>query len=44
MCVCVSYLVENIVEALIEVFKVEQDHCPTNLHANLDLVDVSTHL
>ena len=37
-------LIQHIIQALIEVFKVEQDHCSSSLHANLYLVDVSTHL
>jgi hypothetical protein len=37
-------LVQHIVQALVEVFKVEQDHCSSSLHTNLDLVDISTHL
>ena len=37
-------LVEHIIQALIEVLKVEQDHCSSGLHTNLYLVDVSAHL
>ena len=37
-------LVEHIVQALIEVLEVEQDHCSSSLHANLYLVNVSAHL
>ncbi len=37
-------LVQHIVQTLVEVFKVEQDHCSSSLHANLDLVNISTHL
>ncbi len=37
-------LVQHIVQALVEVFKVEQDHCSSCLHANLDLVDISANL
>ena len=39
-----SHLVEYVIETLIEVFEIKQDHCSTNLHADLDLVDVPTHL
>ena len=41
---CASYLVKYIIQALIEVFKVKQDHCSANLHTDLDLVDIPTHL
>ena len=37
-------LVKYIIQALIEVFQVEEDHCSSSLHANLNLVDVSTDL
>ena len=37
-------LVEDIIQALIEVFQVEEDHSASSLHAYLDLVDISTHL
>ena len=37
-------LVEHIIETLIKVFQVEQNHCATCLHADLDLVDVATNL
>lgn len=37
-------LVENIVQALIQVLHVEDDSSTTSLHANLDLVDVVANL
>ena len=37
-------LVQDIVQTLIEVLQVEEDNCTTSLHANLDLVDISTDL
>lgn len=37
-------LVEDIIQTLIEVFKVQQDNCSSSLHTKLYLVDVSTHL
>ena len=37
-------LVEHVVQALIQVIQVEQDHCSASLHTNLDLVDVPTNL
>ena len=37
-------LVENIIQALVKVFQVEQNNSSSSFHANLDLVDVSTHL
>ena len=38
------YLVKNTIKTLIQSFQVEQNHCSTNLHTNLDLVDILTHL
>ena len=38
------YLVEHIIKNVMEIFKINEDHCSTNLHADLDLVDVPTHL
>ena len=37
-------LVEHVIQALVEVLEVEKDHCSSSLHANLNLVDVSTNL
>lgn len=37
-------LVEHVIQALIKVLKVKQDHCSPSLHANLYLINVSTHL
>ena len=37
-------LVEHIVQALVEIFQVEEDHCSPSFHANLNLVNVSAHL
>ena len=37
-------LVEHIIQALIEVLQVEQNHRPSSLHANLYLIDVSANL
>lgn len=37
-------LVEDIIQTLIKVLKVEQNHCSACVHANLNLVDVPTHL
>ena len=37
-------LVQNIVQTLVQVFQIEQNDCAASLHADLDLVDVTTHL
>ena len=37
-------LVEHIIQALVQVLQVEQDDCSPCLHADLDLVNVPTHL
>ena len=37
-------LVEYIIQTLIEVLQVEQDHCATCLHTDLDLINVTTNL
>ena len=37
-------LVEHIIQTLVKVLQVEQNHCSPCLHADLDLVDVTTHL
>ena len=37
-------LVEHVIQALIQVLQVEQDDCSPCLHADLDLVNVPTHL
>ena len=37
-------LVQHVIQAFVQVLQVEQDHCSSSLHANLDLVDVSTNL
>ncbi len=37
-------LVEDIIEALIEVLQIEKDDCPPCLHANLDLINVTANL
>ena len=37
-------LVQHIIKALIKVLQVEQDHCSSSLHTNLDLIDVSANL
>ncbi len=37
-------LVQHIVETLIQVFQVEENHCSPCLHADLDLVNIPTHL
>ena len=39
-----THLVKNIIKTLIQSFQVEQNHCSTNLHTDLDLVNISTHL
>ena len=39
-----GYLVKNIIETLIQIFQVQEDHSPANLHTNLYLVDISTDL
>ena len=38
------YLVKNIIEALVQILQVQQDDSSTNLHTNLDLVNIATHL
>ena len=42
--ICTTNLVKNIIKTLIQSFQVEQNHCSTNLHTDLDLVDVATYL
>ena len=37
-------LVEHIIQALVEVLKIEKDHCSSSLHANLYLVNISANL
>lgn len=37
-------LVKGVIQTLIEVSQVEEDHCTSCLHANLDLIDVLTNL
>ena len=37
-------LVQHVVQALIQVFQVKQDHGSSSLHANFDLVDVPANL
>ena len=37
-------LVEYIIQTLIKVLQIEQDYCTTCLHADFDLVDVTTNL
>ena len=37
-------LVEHVIQALIQVLQVEQDDSSPRLHADLDLVNVPTHL
>lgn len=37
-------LVQHIIQTLIEVFKIEQNNSASGLHANLDLIDVTTNL
>ncbi len=37
-------LVEDIIEALIEVLQIEKDDCPPCFHANLDLINVTANL
>ena len=37
-------LVEHIIQTLVEVLEVEQNYCPSSLHANLYLVDVFVNL
>lgn len=39
-----QYLVEQVIQALIQVLQVQQDHSATSLHAYLDLVDIAAHL
>ena len=39
-----THLVQCIIQTLIQVLQVQQDHCLTRLHAHLDPIDVSTHL
>ena len=41
---CSTNLIEQIVQTFIQVLKVQQNHCAPCLHANFDLVDVTTHL
>ena len=37
-------LVQHIIQAFVQVLQVEQDHCSSSFHANLDLIDVSANL
>ena len=37
-------LVKSIIQALIQVIQVQKNYSSTSLHANLDLVYISTHL
>ncbi len=39
-----SYLVESIIEALVEIVQVAEDYPPAHLHGNLDAVYVDTNL
>ena len=38
------YLVENIIQAFIKVFQVEQNNCSSCFHTDLDSVNISAHL
>ena len=38
------YLVESIIEALVEIVQVAEDDPPAHLHGNLDAVDVHANL
>ena len=44
MTVAVLYLVQNIIKTLIQIFQVQKNHCPPNLHTYFNLVDISAHL
>ena len=37
-------LVEDVIQTLVEIFQVEENDSASSLHANLDLVDVTTNL
>lgn len=39
-----THLIECIIETLVQVLQVQQDHCLTSFHAHLDTIDISTHL
>ena len=37
-------LVQHVIQAFIQVLQIEQDHCTSSFHANLDLIDVPADL
>ena len=39
-----SYLIQSVVKTFVEAFQVQQNHCSSGLHANLDSIDVATDL
>jgi len=41
---CSTYLVECIIQTLIEILQVQQNDRPTSFHAYLYPIDISTHL
>ena len=40
----IIYLVQEIIQALVQMLQVQQDNSPASFHANLYLIDVTTHL
>ena len=44
LCITETYLIEQVIQAFIQVLKVEQNHCAPCLHADFDLVDVAANL
>jgi len=38
------YLIQEVIQAFIQVFQIQKDHSPSSFHADFDLADITANL